>query len=334
MAAQRSPTSTRSTYDDNLVARAAWLHFVGGLTQSEVAKRLNVPITRAHRYISARQSDGLVRIFVDAKAEACVTLETELMRRFGLDMCRVAMELPETAPLPIKALSAVGGDLFMHVATAGKHRVIGVGNGRTLAASVDAMGRCAASDVRFVSVMGGLTRSFAANPYDVIHRLAQRTDAEAYLMPVPLFANSARDKQVMMAQLGIAAAMSLVEEASMVVIGVGAVNDTAGSVMASMLEGPGEAADLREAGAVAEILGQFLDADGRAVGTGYDDRVMAPPLDSLRGREVIAIAGGAIKAQAIRAALRSGILTGLIIDEATARAIVEKPEASGAEVDT
>ena len=48
-----------------LAARAAWLHFVGGLTQSEVAKRLELPTTRAHRYIARAQSDGLVRVFVD-----------------------------------------------------------------------------------------------------------------------------------------------------------------------------------------------------------------------------------------------------------------------------
>ena len=35
--------------DSCLVARAAWLHHVGGLTQAEVATRLNVPNVKAHR---------------------------------------------------------------------------------------------------------------------------------------------------------------------------------------------------------------------------------------------------------------------------------------------
>ena len=49
-------------------------------------------------------------------------------------------------------------------------------------------------------------------------------------------------------------------------------------------------------------------------------------LDDLKGRRIVAVAGGAGKVAAIEAALRSGILTGLIIDEATARALVERTD--------
>jgi DNA-binding transcriptional regulator LsrR (DeoR family) len=47
-------------------------------------------------------------------------------------------------------------------------------------------------------------------------------------------------------------------------------------------------------------------------------------LEELAGRTVIGIAGGADKVDAIRATLRSGLLSGLITDETTARAILEQ----------
>ncbi len=46
--------------------------------------------------------------------------------------------------------------------------------------------------ISFVSLLGGLTRNFAANPHDVMHLLAEKTGARAYVLPVPFFANSAR----------------------------------------------------------------------------------------------------------------------------------------------
>ena len=46
------------------------------------------------------------------------------------------------------------------------------------------------------------------------------------------------------------------------------------------------------------------------------------PLEDLPGRQVVAIAGGRDKARAIAAVLASGVLTGLITDEATAREMV------------
>ncbi|MBX2856209.1 MAG: sugar-binding transcriptional regulator [Rhodobacteraceae bacterium] len=319
--------------ETDLAARAAWLHFIGGLTQSEVAKRLELPTTRVHRYIARAQSDGLVRVFVDVEVEDCVRLETQLMQRYGLRICRVAMESPETGPLPLRALSALGGDYLMRAVASGAHKVIGVGQGRTLAAAVKSMGRELGRElarepgeqVRFVSMLGGLTRSFAANPYDVIHVLAQKTGAEAYLMPAPLFADSAEDKGVLLSQSALATTMELIDQASLIVVGVGSMEQDGGATT-SALDGPEAADALLSLGARAEILGQFLDANGQILKTPYDDRVMAAPLESLRGREVVAIAGGDTKTQAIRAALRSGLIAGLIIDEATARRLVEEPD--------
>ncbi len=307
-----------------MAARAAWLHFVGGLTQSEVAKRLSVPNTRAHRYIARAQSEGLVRVFVDIESADCVDLETRLMAAYGLSLCRVAMDALEPGPLPLRALSAVGADYLMQVVASGAHRVIGIGHGRTIAASVDAMGRTPGERIRFVSMLGGLTRSYAANPYDVIHNLARKTNAEAYLMPAPLFANSAEDKRVMMAQSGLSATMDLIGKASLVIAGIGNTESADGGASAAALDQPDAIDELKRRGAAAEILGQFLTADGEALETPYDERVMAPGLESLRGREVVAIAGGESKLAAIRAGLRSGLLSGLIVDEATARRLVEE----------
>jgi len=38
--------------DASLATRAAWLYFAAGLTQSEVAERLNIQSTKAHRLIA------------------------------------------------------------------------------------------------------------------------------------------------------------------------------------------------------------------------------------------------------------------------------------------
>lgn len=313
----------RSARDADLAARAAWLHFVGGLTQSDVAKRLNVPVTRAHRYIAKAQSDGLVRVFVDVDNADCVALENALVARYGLRLCRVAMDTPEVGPLPLRALGVIGADVLMQTVAARTHAVIGVGNGRTLAAAVDAMGRIDGRGAKFVSVLGGLTRTGAANPYDVIHRLAQKTGADAYLLPAPMFADTADARRVLMAQAALATTMELIEAASLVVLGIGDVDPAGGTGAASALAG--DFASVVARGAVAEMLGQFLDADGAAVPTELDERVVAMALSLLRRREVIAIAGGLRKTNAVRAALASGLLTGLIIDEATARSLVETP---------
>ncbi|MEC8484013.1 MAG: sugar-binding transcriptional regulator, partial [Pseudomonadota bacterium] len=47
-------------FDDSLAIRAAWLHYVGGLTQAAVAKRLGLTSVKTHRLISKAVSEGAV----------------------------------------------------------------------------------------------------------------------------------------------------------------------------------------------------------------------------------------------------------------------------------
>ena len=325
---QRSFDESKTHDADDMMARAAWLHFAGRLTQSAVAKRLQIPITRAHRYIARAQNEGLVRVFVDVKAGSCVRIETEILETYGLDMCWVSMDVPEYDTLPLRSLSAKGADFLMRLVSGVDHRVVGIGHGRTLAASVDAMSRVSGDNLKFVSVLGGLTRSYATNPYDVIHRLNQKTGAKAYLMPLPMYANSARDKEVLLAQSCLEATTRLAEQATLYIIGIGEVSKTEDnhSTALDVFVGSKNAKALYNSGARAEVLGQFLDAEGKVLETDWHDRVMSTPLENLRGREVVAIAGGKSKTAAILATLRSGLLTGLIIDEATARAVVGATE--------
>jgi DNA-binding transcriptional regulator LsrR (DeoR family) len=86
---------------------------------------------------------------------------------------------------------------------------------------------------------------------------------------------------------------------------------------------PGEFAELSRAGAIGEILGHFVGADGQPVDAALNQRALGLKIEDLKGKEVVAIAGGHGKARAIRAVLSSRVVTGLITDEATARRIVE-----------
>ena len=86
---------------------------------------------------------------------------------------------------------------------------------------------------------------------------------------------------------------------------------------------------IAHAGGVGEMLGHFFDIEGRPVETEVTRRILTLPLDRLKDRRIVAVAGGKMKVRAIKAVLESGLLSGLIIDEHTARAIVETARAPG-----
>ncbi len=305
----------------HLAARAAWLYFAGGRTQGEVAEALNVTNTKAHRLIARASKGGMIKVFVEGPIAGCVALEETLKAKFGICHCEVVPNVDDEE-LPIRALGIVGARYIRALIELGTHQLIGIGHGRTLASAIDHLPGIAAGETKFVSLLGGLTQRFAANPFDCIHRLAERTGAEAYLMPVPFFANSVKDKQVLLAQYGVREVVAMADEATLNIAGIGEVSRKAFLSLGRMISDE-EMDAVSAAGATGELLGHFFDAQGNEIQNDLSDRALAPPVSKLRNRKIVAIAGGVKKVRAISSILNSGLLAGLITDEATAKRLIE-----------
>ena len=181
----------------------------------------------------------------------------------------------------------------------------------TLAEMVQYLPRIPRPKVRFVSLLGSLTRHAAANPFDVIHRLTEITGAESYFMPAPFFADSVEDKAVLLGQRSLEAVFALARTAELVVVGIGEVGPDSHLLTSGMIT-PEELGEVERAGAVGELLGRFVDAQGRAVAAGVNERAVAVRLEEMPGRQVVAIAGGRNKARAIAARTAFASSTGTV----------------------
>jgi DNA-binding transcriptional regulator LsrR (DeoR family) len=305
--------------EDSLAIRAAWLHYAAGMTQSEVADRLGITSVKAHRLIARANQNGAVKVTIEGDVAECMMLEKQIAARYGLDYAEVVPDLHEHG-LPLKALGMAGAGFLQREIENFQGGVIGVGHGRTLAAAVAEMARMDAAKARFVSLMGGVTRNFAANPHDVMHRLAEKTGAAAFVMPVPFFANTVEDKEVLLAQRGVREVFELAKRADVMIVGIGTAELGTQLVASQMIEAS-EIREVRDLGGVGEVLGHFFDRVGKPIETSLAARTLSLDLDALKGRRIVAIAGGAEKVAAIRSVLRSGFLRGLITDERTAQAL-------------
>lgn len=306
--------------DDDLCVRAAWLHYAMGLTQGDVAARLGVTNVKAHRLIARANRQGLVHVSIDGAIAACLALEQKISAAYGLDFCDVAPDLGEDA-LPLRALSLVGARYLKRTFEAGEHTIIGFGHGRTLAACVERLLVSTISGVKLVSLLGGMTRRYAATPFDVIHRLAIRTGAEAYVLPVPMYANSPEDRLVLLEQRGVGSVFEMGIQSTLRVVGIGAMEPDSSTLSAGMVLKE-EAAEAKRAGGIGEVLGHIFGASGELIANGLSARALSMPVEEIGSRKTVAIAGGRLKTQAIRAVLSSGLLSGLITDERTARELV------------
>jgi DNA-binding transcriptional regulator LsrR (DeoR family) len=259
-------------------------------------------------------------------------LEDAITARWNLQFCTVVPNVDEEI-LPLRSLAAAGAHYLTGVLDRQEAALIGLGHGRTLAEVVRHLPRIPRPEVRFVSLLGNLTRHAAANPFDVIHNLTEITGAESYFMPAPFFADSIEDKRVLMAQKGLKDVFALARAAKLHIVGIGEVGPKAHMLATGTITAE-EFRQLERAGAVGEVLGQFLDAKGRPVEADINQRAVAVQLAEIKGTRIVAIAGGRTKARAIAAVLESRVVTGLITDETTAKAIVQHAAGAGPTVIT
>ncbi len=308
--------------ESGIAARAAWLHYAAGMSQAQVAKKLGLNNLKAHRLISKANRDGLVKVYIDGDIGECITLESQLSEQFALTDCHVAPDLDET-DLPLKTLGIAGAHQI-RLLLENKCASIGIGHGRTLASCVDHL-PVKPGNTHFVSLLGGLTRKYLASPHDVIHRLAERTAAEAYVMPLPFLANSIQDKNILLSQRGIGEVFELARQTELKMVGIGSTESEASLVSTGMIESH-ELEEVKQAGGAGEILGHYFDDNGQAIATELTDRTLTLPLSDLRNTRIVAVAGGVDKIRAIKSVLESRLLSGLVTDERTARALLLEAE--------
>jgi len=307
-----------------LAIRAAWLSFVGGRTQGEIAKQLGMSPAKVHRLIAHAQKAGFVKFQIEGRPLECLELEERIAGQFNLNSCIIAPDLGggdiESA---IRAVAVSAAHVLSDVVSSGSVRRIGVGMGRTIKAAVEAMPRVNRPDLEIMSICGSLTRTLAANPFDVVQRMQERTGGEGYYLPVPYFAESQDEKGMFLGQRSVQNLMERARKSDVFVVGIGSVENEGHLIQRGMISKE-EQAELMASGAVSDLMGRFLTIDGKIAPVSLGDCAVGLHFAEVQGARLIALAGGESKVDAALAALRAGVITDLVADETLARALSDR----------
>ncbi len=304
----------------DLATRAAWLVYVGGYTQGQVAKRLNVSTAKAHRLIAYAHANNVVKIFIEGGIIECVEIEEKIINTFGLDSCTVVPKI-DTDIDDFNAIGTAGAAFLHQLLKKVKNSVIGIGKGRSLSAVVEHLPYMRTENLQFASVSGGLTRKFSTNPFDVIHHIAERTHAEAYFLPVPYMAKDQQEKDMLISQQSVIQMLEFAKKASIFIVGIGSIESNAHIHEIGLIEEDTWVRMVKKK-AVGDFMGCFLDKSGNKIIDKANELSLGLSTQDIKGQQVIAIVGGANKGKATLAALKTNTITDLIISEESAKQIL------------
>jgi DNA-binding transcriptional regulator LsrR (DeoR family) len=305
--------------DEQRRTRIAWLYYVEGLTQAEIADLLGISRVKVVRDLQACRQTGLVQIQINGRLASCVALERALVKRYGLAQAVVVPSPHDPAHLPATLGVAVGAWLSDRI---GPGQTLGIGWGRTLHWSVRALRRREVPGLTVVSLLGGIGRGSEINMYETASRVAETLGAQCYYLAAPAYASSEPLRDMLLEQAGLKEVLERARRADIAVASVGTLGPEATNRQIGLLDAE-ELAGLEAAGAVGDLLCTFLDAQGRPVDHPLNRRAVGLPVEDLKHVATSVLAsGGAEKVGIVRAALVGGYVNTLITDERTAERLV------------
>lgn len=307
-----------SRLDD--AARAAWLAYVGGLKQDEIATRMGISRQSAQRLVAQAMAAGLVKVRIDHPVARCMELAARVKDRFGLAYCEIVPALQSVEATGI-AVAHATGDLLEHWLAREEPLVIGLGTGRTLRAAVQHLPHLEGKHHRIVSLTGNITPDGSTAYYNVLFTIADKVAAPTFPMPLPVIAASAQERDALLGQKTLSTTRRLAQETDVRFIGIGSLGETAPLVMDGFIS-RSEEARLASKGAVGEMLGHVFDKTGAILDDPVNTRVSSAALLPDPAMTTIAAAHGPAKVPAILGALTGRLITGLVTDETSAEALL------------
>lgn len=317
MSRRKDPSDQR--LDD--AARAGWLYYVAGNTQEDIATKLGISRQTAQRLVSLAMSEGLIRVRLEHPIAECMDLSDKLVTHFKLAHVEVVPTDPGSPSTTIGIAEAVAAEIERRLRSP-EPLVLAMGTGRTLKAATELLPKMDCPQHRIVSLTGNIGPDGSAAYFNVIFNMADAIKARHYPFTLPVFASSAKERQLLHAQALIRTTLDLAAKANVSFVGIGELGPQAPSVVDGFLTAA-EMEALQNAGAAGEIVGWVFDASGQMIKGLTNDRVASAPIPSRGTSLVIGAAMGLRKLPGIRAALTGQLVNGLITDEATARALLE-----------
>lgn len=304
---------------DRLRARVAWLYHVEGYTQNDIANQLGLNRVMVVRMLAEARRRNEVRVTIASPLSELIELERALEAAY--DIRRVVLA-PFTDPQgdPAKVIAAAAGGYIASLM--GPGMTVGVGWGTTLYNTLPFIAGAALDDFRVISLLGGISAARRFNPAEFAWQFAELFRGEGYLIPAPAVVDSPETKHALLERCGLSAIFEMADKLDIALLSVGGITNLTTSYRTGYLT-EADRRSLVEAGAVGDVLYNFIGADGQVLDHEVNQRVISVNLARLRGTpERVLVSGGAEKLVAMAAALRTVAPTTLITDEQTAAALL------------
>ena len=307
------------------LVHVARLHFAERVAQRDIARLLGVSASTVSRLVQQAIDRGIVRFqIVDPTAASPDDgLGPQVADRLGIDSCVVAPTARNQAATSASVARAASRLLLQRIQPG---LTFGVSGGRMAREVTDQLDPSSLDvepgSVQVVQLMGGIAPvASRIQAHAVASDIAQRLRGAVYLTHAPAILDDSVALRGLLSNRTVKHTTDLYRSLDLALVGLGSMTPDS-PLLASAFLTDHEVERLIALGAVGDVCGRFIDAEGRICDAELDARTLAVPLADLAdGPTSIGVAFGLDKIPVLRAAARASIIDILVTDQTTAHAL-------------
>ena len=310
---------------ESLFANVALLYYGQGLTQSEIAKRMQVSRATIVNILRESRDRGIVEIRVDGKYLSSSNLARDVRNKFGLQDVYIAT--PDTRngmqnrSELLSQVGRVGATALLDIIEPGYR--VGVAWGETIMSVADMMRRTVSEEVEICQLIGAMNSSRVPASENCAIQIASKLEAQVYTLHAPGIVATSEMATVFRNEPTIKRQLLRLKKLDMTVASIGNVFEDTHFHAAGMAS-IDELTAARAQGAVGIICCRFIDKKGKAITSSPDSRLIAASLENLRSSaKKLLVVCGPDRAAATVAAIRGQLVTHLCVDNWLAQELLE-----------
>lgn len=308
--------------DLRLLVKIASLYYEEGLNQSQIARDLNISQSFVSRAIKRCHNEGLVKVSVIHPSGTFIVAERKLQQKYKVK--QVIIVDTEDNPSPNTLKRAVGSAAATYLQTTLKPTAfLGISSWSTfISAMVDSLHPHDATANGVIQILGGVGHNRNLQANILANHLAKLLSCPAYLLPTTSSAQTLEEKKYQLIDPELAEVVDLFSKVDVAIVGIGTSEPSDLIRNLGIIYKDETKQLLNQRGAVGDICLHYYNQNGNAILSDDEDLMISMTLPQLKNcPEVIALAGGLEKVEAIKGALKGGYIDVLVTDRITAAAL-------------
>lgn len=317
------PTRQASDKDATL-ANVALLYYGEGLTQSDIAKRMQVSRATIVNMLRESRERGIVEIRVDGRHLSSSSLARKVRDKFDLkDVYIASSDTRETSSDRFELLGQVGrvgASAILDIIETGDR--VGVAWGETIMAVSNVIAQSSTDRVEVCQLIGSMNSDRVPASENCAIQIAGKLGAKCFTLHAPGIVATAEMAEVFRNEPTILSQLARLDDLDMTIASIGNVLENTHLQAAGMATAQ-ELDVARNMGAVGIICCRFVNAEGLGIETSPDERLIAATLANLqKPKKKLLVVCGTDRAQATHAAIKGDLVTHLCIDEGLAKELL------------